>query len=342
MSGHKGLGISQARPSCLYSTAMDEAHIIGHERQRSQLAADLESGNVAHAYLLAGPAHVGKMTVAQWFARELLTCDTPPEERNDAQRRVDHLLHPDILVLDQLWMEDVCEDFDVIAKSSNIPQQHRSKSPKIMKTDVISIDDVRVIQDRLYDTAAGHYRCCLIRSVERMRDEAANAFLKILEEPPPGRVFLLTTQAMQRLLPTVVSRTRVLQFRPVPKRAMGGIVAGLPAEDAAFILHVAQGAPGMAITLKHDPEALRARKLLHTQAAGFWSSPSLDERMHLLTPLFDRGVEAEAFLLHLSLALREQPKRVPAQALSLTRLVRGLQTNAHRQLLAQRFAMEVD
>lgn len=317
---------------------MSASEIIGHSRQIAALQADIDTGNISHAYLFAGPAHLGKMTIARWFAEELILQGIPDEERQGVLDRMERLIHPDFLVLDQLWMDEVQDDWDKIAETSNIPQSHRAKQPK-MKTDVIGIDDVRVIQERLQETGETPRRCCIIRKVERMRDEAANAFLKTLEEPPPGRVFILTTDNISSILPTVISRSRVITFHPLSTKEMHPLVEGLSDDDVRFLLHVALGAPGVVIRLRDDAEALRSEKLLQTQARSLWGTTSLRERIKLLEPLDERGADAERFLQHLALALRDSPHASPARAKALLALARGLKTNAHRELLIQRFAM---
>lgn len=318
---------------------MEKSGIVGHARQIGELRTDLETGHVAHAYLFAGPLHVGKLSTAKAFARELLLQDAGQEQQESIDHEIDRLLHPDLLVLDDLWIEDVREDWEVIAKSSNVPQRHRAKAPT-MRTDTIGIDDVRVLQEKLQETGRGRWRCCIIRGVERMRDEAANAFLKILEEPPEGRVFLLTTESLGSLLPTVVSRTRILAFDRVPQSDMRVLTEDLPDDEAHFILHLAQGAPGIAVMLKEDPDLLRSERLLHSKALSFWKTQSLAERLKLLAPLSKRGEDADRFLLHLGLALREHAL-TPAAERAYMQLLTGLETNAHRQLLAQRFALTV-
>lgn len=314
--------------------------IIGHASQRAQLASDLGTGNVSHAYLFAGPAHVGKFTLAKRFATDLLLRAAPPDRRADAEERIAKLIHPDILVLDKLWMEEVQEDWDELAKFSNVPQMHRSKAPKA-KTDVIGIDDVRAIQDRLQETGEGAVRVCLIRSVERMRDEAANALLKILEEPPPGRVFLLTTQSLTGLLPTIISRARVLKFAAVPLKQISALLKDASEDDRAFILHVCRGAPGTALALRRDPDLLRIEKQAHAQSVAFWAGRSVHDRLKILAPLHERGADAERLLFHLHLALRESGTATPARYEPLAQLTKDLQTNAHRQLMAQRFALTI-
>lgn len=312
--------------------------IVGHKKQLMQLEQDLASGNLAHAYLFAGTPHLGKMTVAHHFARRILLKDVPADQHEFLLQQFGKLIHPDLLVLDQLWMEERMEDWDEIAKSSNVPQQHRAKDG--LKSDAIAIDDIRAIQHRLQETGNLPHRVCIIRGIGRMQDSAANAFLKILEEPPEGRVFILTAESLASVLPTVTSRTRVLRFERTGDRDLQELLqhSSLSPDDQSFVLHVAQGAPGTAIKLMNDPDALRAEQLLHTQAVSFWGASNTHNRLKQLSPLVEKGDEAERFLFHLALALREVPDYSHDQERALSELIASLKTNAHRTLQIQTFA----
>ncbi len=316
--------------------------LIGHEDQIRSLLADVEADNVTHAYLFTGKSHIGKFTAAKWFAHTLLTADAAgAEELVRLHHEIDKLIHQDFFVIDQLWIEGVCEDFDVIARTSNVPQQERAK--KKAKTDTVGIDDIRSLQERLHEVSGGKYRCCLIRNVDRLQEEAVNALLKILEEPPAGVVFILTATSTSSLLPTLVSRARVLRFFPLPTRLLHPLVQDAPPQDAQFLLRLAQGAPGVVLRLKDDPDLLRAERQRYSQAVAFWHASTLAERLKLLEPLTERTDDARQYLLHLSLALREEREAIPVpRALALQDLVRDLQmTNVSRPLLLQRFALAI-
>lgn len=312
--------------------------ILGHASELAALQNDIATGNVAHAYLFAGSKGIGKFTVAKWFAEQLLTQGLEGEEKARTAVEVAKLLHADLHVLDWLWIEDIQEDFAAIARHSNVPQEHRKKAKA--KTDTISIDDIRSMQERLHDVGNGRYKCCLIRSVERMQDAAVNALLKILEEPPEGTVFVLTTESLASLLPTLLSRARVLRFSRLSDHTMQPTVQALSPEDRRFVLRIAQGAPGVAIRLASDPDQLRTERQIFGDASAFWSTRSLLERLRILTPLHTKGEASDRFLFHLALALREELPNAPvASAERLMQLVRGLQTNASRQSIVQRFAL---
>ncbi|MDD5041141.1 MAG: hypothetical protein PHX87_00455 [Candidatus Peribacteraceae bacterium] len=312
---------------------------VGHGAVLNELTRDIATDNVSHAYLFAGPRHLGKMTLARWFAAELLSAGQSEDALERIQHDCERMMHPDLFVLDRLWIAEQCEDWAVIAQTSNAPQQVREK--KKVKTDTIGIDDIRALQERLQETASGRYRCCIIRSAERLQSEAANALLKILEEPPAPLVFVFTTQALSSLPATVVSRMRVIRLHPLPHRELMPLLKGVEDEDRQFILHLAQGAPGIVQELREDPEALRSHRLIHSTAISFWRTHSLKERLQILRPLLERGAEADQLLLHLALALREHSSSARASVQALNELAQGLHTNAHRGLVVQRFGMQV-
>lgn len=311
--------------------------IVGHEAQIAELQSNIAMGNIAHAYLFSGPKSVGKMTVARWFAQELLL-QGAEATHDDTIRQIHCLVHPDLLVLDQLWQEGVLEDWRVLGKSSNVPQEHRSKAPKA-RTDTIGIEDIRVIHDRLHETGTGSYRCCIIRCIERMQEPAANALLKILEEPPKGLVFLLTTEQRSLLLPTVVSRVRVLPFFPVSPPLLRPLLQGIPPEDHQFCLHVAQGAPGVLQRFCMEKSALQEHRLLRTQALSFFSArPS--ERQKILEGLGERKQELRFLLLHIALALRElRPSAFLRWSHALPSFVQHLDAHVNYALAVQQFVL---
>ncbi|OGJ65244.1 hypothetical protein A3A67_03330 [Candidatus Peribacteria bacterium RIFCSPLOWO2_01_FULL_51_18] len=322
---------------------MPKMDIVGHGKLCAQLLSDIAHDNVSHAYLFAGEPHLGKFTVAKWFAFRLIMEGRDPSSQEKITDEIDRLIHPDFLTLDRLWIEGVNEDWGVISKFSNIPQQNRAKTPAA-KTDVISVDDVRVLLDRLTATGSSKYLCCLIRSIDRMQMASANAFLKILEEPPPRVVFILTTSNQNVLLPTIVSRTRILNFFPLKPEDLQSLTAGQDDEDAAFAVHLSRGAPGSLIELLKNPDALRLSKQMHTQAKHFWQAGSLLERLQWIMPFSEKRQDVRGLLRHLGDALKElhDPVSKVKYAKAYSELAEALQTNAHRGLLLERFTLAVE
>lgn len=312
--------------------------IIGHSSQIAALQQDIAENNVSHAYLFVGPVHIGKRTIAKQFATELLCSGVSTDAQDSCAKQVSRLLHADFFALDMLYIDVEQSDWAEIGRYSNVGQQHRAK--KKVKTDTISIDDVRMLQEHLHEKPAGNYRVCFIRNIERMTTAAANAFLKILEEPPSQLVFILTTESSGALLETVVSRARVLRFSRVATKELVPLVESLSPEDQQFAIDLSQGAPGILLQLTEDPERLALHKTWHAQSIKIWNTTSFKTCMQNIQPVLKRSPEATEFLLHLALALRVQPYK-KWQHDAYNNLVRALQTNANRSFIVNQFALGI-
>lgn len=247
--------------------------LIGNERRRAELARDLDAGKLGHAYLFAGPAEVGKCTAARLFGEQILMREATDTSAIQQQLRANTC--PLFTTVDRLWIDGVAEDWEQLAQSSNFNQIHRSKTPKA-KTDKISLADLTEILGRIHQAHEG-WHVVLIRRVERMTREAANAFLKTLEEPPPRTVFLLTTDSIALLLPTISSRCRVMQFgnvdTPSIEARLTELHPAMPAEERSRIATFALGKPGRAIRLAADPEALTAQGDYFRRLKTLFSQP---------------------------------------------------------------------
>ena len=315
--------------------------IVGHDKVCGQLLHDIAKKNTSHAYLFVGPKNLGKFTIARWFAWRILADGAPVEQVSLIKEQIERLIHPDLLSLDMLWIDEKQDNWKKIGEHSNVQQQHREKSKA--KTDSISIDDIRALHGRLFETGVSEHLCCLIRSVERMKPEAANALLKVLEEPPPRVIFILTAESEHALLPTIVSRTRLIHFHPLKKQELAPLLTGRDPDESAFAVHLAQGAPGALISLLDDPEKLRSKRQLHGQAKQFWQMPSLLERLQWIMPFVEKKHDLSELVFHLGLTLREDPNTASRAVYfsAYIQLLKDLETNAHKGLLFQRFAVAV-
>ncbi len=324
----------------LLPTTPPSLPLIGHSLQLKHLKRDLESGNIAHAYLFAGPVSVGKTTIAKWFARELLTRGMLEEEKERVLSECDHFIHPDYFVLDQLWIDGVCDDWGVIAESSNVPQEDRAK--RKVKTNTIGIEDVRELSRRLQSVSSGGYRVCILCAVERLHPAAANALLKILEEPPKNVIFLLTTNHLSDVLPTVVSRTRLVHFAPVPRHLLEEKV-NPETEDGAILLSLVAGAPGKLQTVLKNPAILAEEKKYAYDAILFWRTMTLSERQSWLLEAGEKKDVVEKKMMHLGLTLqqRKEEQGWNAAVMAYHRLSEALLTNVYRPIVFLRFTLEL-
>ena len=321
--------------------------IIGHSRQREQLLQDIRKNKLAHAYLFCGRARLGKLTVGKWFVEQILTHEKSAEEKKDIFHLIERNVHPDLITLDQLWIDDVCTDWNVIARSSNLNQQHRAKSK--VKTDVIGIDDIRALQERLHETPQGGKMCCIIRSIERLHITAANALLKILEEPPPHVLFCFTTESPGSLPATIISRMRVIHFSHVQSEELEPLLKGIPEEDRILLLRIAQGSPGVIIRCLEDSSNLREYRQAHIDTKRFLESDSILERFQQLSEEIGKKQHAPLFMqhtfLHLQQDLRSENPDTAEKALStlhsLFSLLHTLQSNTNKSLLAAHSALSI-
>ncbi len=175
--------------------------VIGQEKALTLLKRSLAEDNLAHAYLLVGPSHIGKMTLAINLA-QALNCfkDEPPCGQCSSCVRISRGCHADVQVLSL-----------------------KSKTNEKGKSNVeIGIDDIRDVQHvaNLPPFEGGH-KVFIIDGAENMSAEASNCLLKILEEPPTKVVFLLLTSEEDKLLPTIVSRCQRIGLKPMPAAEEG-------------------------------------------------------------------------------------------------------------------------
>lgn len=240
--------------------------IIGHQWAVDALRSAIEHDRVGHAYLITGPAQVGKGTLARTFAQALNCTAEPPDDRPCGNCRSCRLIvagrHPDVKI--------------VTGETSG-----RGKA-------TIKIDQIRELQAELSLTAAeARYKVAILDRFDRATTGASNAFLKTLEEPPGNTVLILTASDVstfvpaaiaQRtgpqgvasslwdvsdiVLPTITSRCRTIGLRPLPIRLIETSLVerwDVEPKQARTLAHLADGRIGLAITLAQTPSLLEER-----------------------------------------------------------------------------------
>jgi DNA polymerase-3 subunit delta' len=208
--------------------------IIGHERQIQYLQNAMRNGRLAHAYLFVGKEGIGKKLVALNLAKAL-NCPRDGEDPCDkcpSCLKIDHLHHPDVHLVE--------------------PQGQW-----------ILIDQIRDLQRELsHKPFEGKRRVCILRGSDRMRQEAANALLKILEEPPLHTVLILLASHSDLMLPTIISRCQQISFHPLPVKRVIEVIRSrleLNDEEAHILASLANGSLGKALRIDLNL-ALRVRR----------------------------------------------------------------------------------
>ena len=210
--------------------------LLGHAAAEAMLAEAMRSGRMHHAWLLTGPEGVGKATLAFRFARRLLA-GTPEgaslalDERNTVFRRVAAGSHADLLTIERAW----------------------DAKKKRLRGEIV-VDDVRRVADFLHLTPAeGGWRVVVVDGAEDLNRNAANALLKVLEEPPARAILLLVCSAAGRLLPTIRSRCRRLRLDTLDDATLSDLLARyLPEtaeEERGRLVTLAEGSVGRALAL---------------------------------------------------------------------------------------------
>jgi len=213
-------------------------HIHGHDWAVNLLRTHAAGDKLRHAYLLAGPQGVGRRTLALRFA-QALNCTNAAEPGSFCGtcrdcRQIDAMTHPDLSLL----------------------------QPEEGHKDVL-IDQVRELQHALaLAPYAARYRIALLPDFQRATEEASNALLKTLEEPPDKVVLLLTADGLESLLPTIVSRCEIIRLRPSSISSAQDFLQstkGLTPDQARLLAHLSGGRIGAAIQLADDPQVLSRR-----------------------------------------------------------------------------------
>lgn len=199
--------------------------IIGHQKIIDYLSQGIKNNHLAHAYLFAGPAHLGKKTVAMEFIGRLTGAD------------LNQKAQPDILLIEPETVE----------------------KEGVKKEAAITISQIKKVRHQMglcpYQSP---YKIALIDQAEKMTPEAGNCLLKTLEEPSGEAIIILISARPQQLLPTVISRCQLLKFLPVPHREIKKAIQNFEISNELKsnldkIIQLANGRPGIALEYLENP-----------------------------------------------------------------------------------------
>ena len=313
--------------------------IWGHDEAVAGLRRAVLGDRIAHAYLIAGPAGVGKSALATAFA-QALCCEGAVGDgaRSDpsvgcgachACRRIGRGVHPDV---------------QTVGLASQAATADRASG----KNTGLTIETVRQLcASTALRPMEARRRIVVVEDAETMPEIAQEALLKTLEEPPSAVVILLLADDAEALLPTVRSRCRTVELRPVARTAVLAALAasGVAPDRADAIAELAAGRPGWALRAAADPALPRERGEA-VERALTWIAGSPYERLVTAVRLGDGfskrrsavfadletllGIWRDALLLradlpqHLTFRLRAERLRELAQGWPLDALSRAV------------------
>lgn len=198
--------------------------LIGHARTAEYLRQCVRENNLSHALLLAGPTGVGKKTLAWALVREIVAAGADPAGHRGSLK-VARGTHPDLHVIDST--------------------QTTSRQ--------ITVDLIRGLDDwTATSPLEAPFKIAIIEPAEAMNASAANALLKLLEEPPRHLILILISNDPALLLPTVRSRCSLLNLEPVEPDELAPWLMKrerVGEEKARLIARLAEGRPGRAVRL---------------------------------------------------------------------------------------------
>lgn len=217
-------------------------NVYGHIQIKEFLAKYLTRNERPHALLFCGPQGLGKRKLALEFAKSLLCFNHSEGDGCEACRLMNlmdgNLSHPDFLYI------------------------QREEDPKTHRLKDISIEQIRELNSKaVFAPVLSATKVCVIDDFDMMGEAAANSFLKLLEEPPAGWVFILIATSSERLLSTILSRVVHLRFVSIPEDEMQLALAkaDIPKEQIALLARLSEGSLGLALHY-HEQEILIYRE----------------------------------------------------------------------------------
>src|SRR4030081_4119346 len=192
----------QADPQIAAVPPRETTALSGHREAETALLDAYRSGRIPHAWLIGGTLGIGKATLAYRMARFVLAHRDP--------------LAPDVQHAETLQVDpsDPVARHVAAGAHGGLLTLERTVNDKGVLRTVITVDETRETIGFFGSTAAvDGWRVCIVDTVDELNPNAANALLKVLEEPPQQSLFLLVSHAPARVLPTILSRCRKLLLR---------------------------------------------------------------------------------------------------------------------------------
>jgi DNA polymerase-3 subunit delta' len=233
---------------------MTNWNLVGHEWAVKWLAQNLAAERVAHAYLITGPHGIGKTTLARALTQALqCTRANRPCGECAACQKVARARHVDVQLI-----EGVPPRFD-FEKDPPPPPRQSDREKRTLR-----IRQIReMVRDLSRSPFEGKHKVVILRRFEDAEEEATNAFLKTLEEPPAYARLILTARDTSLLLSTIASRCQILNLRPLAITEVERALIErwqVESDRARLIAHLSSGRLGWAVRASADAAMLESRR----------------------------------------------------------------------------------
>ncbi|WP_445664766.1 DNA polymerase III subunit [Fodinibius sp. AD559] len=251
-----------------------DRRLVGQDFAREQIKRIIHSGRISHSYLFSGPPGIGKTAFALAFAELINGVDHLTDLGDQAfSKKSSWFTHPDIHVFlpvpTDVSVEELRERLELLREDpyeivdfSLRPSLTNEESTK-NKRAFYPIDYFReeVRPAAYYKPNEGQKTVIIMTGIESMKKEAANSFLKLLEEPAEDLIFLLTTDNTEALLPTIISRCQHIQLSPLKTKEIEQALIeqdGVDKNEAAYLARVSGG--NYAMTRFFDVDTLKSTR----------------------------------------------------------------------------------
>jgi len=243
--------------------------ILGHKKQIEFISNAIRQENIPNAWLFFGSKGIGKALLAKKVAQLLSSLDFREKE-----------------FIDQISNRALIE-IDIKPDIQNVYYCQRQKEEKKdKKNKFITIDDIRKIQKSFsLSSVDRRYRTCIIDSADDLNFQASNALLKILEEPPEKTLFIIISNNIQSVIPTIASRCQKIQFNNLDKSEMIELNENIfedkkiDSKRKEYLLKISNGSPGK-LSLILDEEFLSVLMKIESIISDF---PNFDyDKIHNL------------------------------------------------------------
>lgn len=275
--------------------------VVGQSHITTTLKNAIKNNHLAHAYLFCGPRGVGKTTCARILAKTI-NCLQPTAD------------------MEACGQCEMCRTFNENASFNVFELDGASNN---------SVDDIRSLTEQVrFAPQMGKYKVYIIDEVHMLTASAFNAFLKTLEEPPPYAIFILATTEKHKILPTILSRCQIFDFKRIQSTDIVThlndicIKEGVTAEDAGLhiIAQKSEGCMRDALSMMDRISSFSNGHLTYEQAvehlnvldAGFYFklldallTTDIAETLLLLDSVYRRGFEGDAILNGFAQHLRD-------------------------------------
>ena len=229
--------------------------LLGQENAEKAVLEAYNNHTLHNSWLISGERGIGKATFAYKFARFLLDPNRSKESLNTSpdsasNRLISSGAHPDLKVIERDYIET--DRKKIIKSIKDGEAMGADELQNLKKSAFIRIDEVRAINEFMAKKSSQDgWKVVIVDSVDDMNANAANALLKVLEEPPAQSIILLISHNVERLLPTIKSRCRKLVLKPLSEDVVKSLLRRYRPEmsesEVKGIAHIASGSIGKAL-----------------------------------------------------------------------------------------------